>query len=250
LGPAKDFSKENFSLIEMPVATWGPLLAIQPRPLDPHEKLIEPATQFAPLDQALENTGWQDKQFFSQKTYDINCNWKVFVDNYLDGGYHVSVLHRDLAKDLALENYHTETYVDLVIQSCEGKNHELPPRGPERLGGKAVYGWVYPNFMVNIYGPFWDTNYVLPLGVDKTRVVFDYFCDPALLKNEAFIQKSLKESDQVQQEDIFICESVQKGLGSMSYDKGRYAPKLEMGEHLFHTLLAKDVSATPSGKQQ
>src|SRR5256886_8292263 len=21
--------------------------------------------------------------------YDIHCNWKVFVDNYLDGGYHV-----------------------------------------------------------------------------------------------------------------------------------------------------------------
>jgi hypothetical protein len=29
-------------------------------------------------------------------SYPIDCNWKVFVDNYLDGGYHVQYLHKDL----------------------------------------------------------------------------------------------------------------------------------------------------------
>lgn len=25
----------------------------------------------------------------TRKEYVLNCNWKVFADNYLDGGYHV-----------------------------------------------------------------------------------------------------------------------------------------------------------------
>ena len=32
----------------------------------------------------------------------VNCNWKVFVDNYLDGGYHVQHLHKDLAAALSI----------------------------------------------------------------------------------------------------------------------------------------------------
>ncbi len=32
-------------------------------------------------------------QFHSRKEYTLNCNWKVYVDNYLDGGYHVPHLH-------------------------------------------------------------------------------------------------------------------------------------------------------------
>jgi hypothetical protein len=27
----------------------------------------------------------------TRREYVLNCNWKVFADNYLDGGYHVSL---------------------------------------------------------------------------------------------------------------------------------------------------------------
>ena len=45
------------------------------------------------------------------------------------------------------------------------------------------------------------------------------------------------------QEDVDICESVQRGLGSSSYDQGRYSAKREHGEHHFHKLLAADFRA-------
>ena len=44
-------------------------------------------------------------------------------------------------------------------------------------------------------------------------------------------------SDQIQQEDITICENVQKGLQSRTYDRGRYSVKRENGVHHFHALL-------------
>ena len=37
--------------------------------------------------------------------YDVACNWKVFVDNYLDGGYHVDVVHGDLTAGLDIDSY-------------------------------------------------------------------------------------------------------------------------------------------------
>ena len=32
--------------------------------------------------------------FLERRHCAFDCNWKVFVDNYLDGGYHVPYLHR------------------------------------------------------------------------------------------------------------------------------------------------------------
>ena len=50
-------------------------------------------------------------------------------------------------------------------------------------------------------------------------------------------------ADRVQQEDIDICESVQRGLQSRSYDTGRLSVRREAGEHLFHRLLFADLEA-------
>ena len=43
-------------------------------------------------------------QFVARRKYTLACNWKVYVDNYLDGGYHVGHLHRGLAAQLDLDS--------------------------------------------------------------------------------------------------------------------------------------------------
>lgn len=42
-----------------------------------------------------------------RREYIIECNWKVFCDNYLDGGYHVPYAHGTLASGLQLQSYET-----------------------------------------------------------------------------------------------------------------------------------------------
>jgi choline monooxygenase len=85
-----------------------------------------------------------------------------------------------------------------------------------------------------------DTNWVIPHGHDETEVIFDYYFTPETARDGEFVEKSLAASDVVQQEDVDICESVQRGLGSASYDRGRYSVKREQGELHFHRLLARD----------
>jgi choline monooxygenase len=235
----EDFDPSRFGLVPMAVEAWGPLVFIsmgeKPRPL---------ADDLKQLKTDLDAMNVDSLRFVRRRTYTLACNWKVYVDNYLDGGYHVVYLHKGLAGQLDLNSYKTETFDRFSIQSSAAsgkKRSDEAGAGKDfsaRIGGGALYAWIYPNLMINRYGDIMDTNWVLPLGHDRTQVVFDYyFLDP---KNTDFIERSIAASDVVQQEDTGICEAVQVGLMSRSYDRGRYAPR-EIGEYHFHGLLARDL---------
>ena len=110
-----------------------------------------------------------------------------------------------------------------------------------RTGERALYFWVYPNFMINCYEGAMDTNLVVPLGVDRTEVIFDFYFADVSGRSRARNLDSIATSEQIQQEDVAICASVQKGLRSRAYSTGRLSVRREAGEHLFHTLLYDDL---------
>jgi choline monooxygenase len=239
LGKHELFERETFSLKPAAVEVFGALIFIHlgddPPPL---------MSQFAELAPRLEAMGTANLKFVARRSYELRCNWKVYVDNYLDGGYHVSVLHKALAGQLDLDTYVTELFERVSIQSCRTPE-EAPP---ERIGDEALYAFVYPNFMLNRYGPILDTNWVVPLGPERTRVDFDFFFRDTEGPDAAeFIERSIAASHQVQEEDVAICESVQKGLGSPAYDRGIYAPAIETAAYHFHRLLAADLQGGVSG---
>src|SRR4029453_13944477 len=198
------------------------------------------------LARRLQEMNIDSLQFVARRKYTLACNWKVYVDNYLDGGYHVSYLHKGLAGQLDLDSYKTEIFERYSIQSgagAGGSSEKSATDFSERIGDKVLYAWIYPNLMINRYGPMVDPNWVTPKGNAETDVIFDYYFTPETARDKDFVEKSLAASDVVQQEDVDICESVQKGLGSSSYDQGRYSVKREHGEHHFHKLLAADFRA-------
>jgi choline monooxygenase len=183
-------------------------------------------------------------KYFDRRTYTLHCNWKVFVDNYLDGGYHVPHAHKELSSVIEYTKYTIENFERACLQSSPLSSDSKPKSGVAATRqGRAFYLWIYPNFMINAYEGVMDTNLVLPLGEDKCAVIFDYyFADiskNALKKNQA----SLKVSEKVQEEDEAICDSVQRGLASRAYVAGRLSVRREAGEHLFHRLLHADLTS-------
>jgi choline monooxygenase len=160
-------------------------------------------------------------------------------------------LHKGLAAQLDLTTYETKIFDRFSIQSSAGTSdttggdsESVGQDFAERLGKEAVYVWMYPNLMINRYGSTMDTNWVMPITHDRTLVIIDfYFQDVDGPEARDFIEKSMAASEVVQQEDISISESVQRGLCSTSYDRGRYSALKEMGEHHFHRLLAQDFRA-------
>jgi choline monooxygenase len=182
--------------------------------------------------------------WLERRHYTFDCNWKVFVDNYLDGGYHVPHLHQGLDSVLDYRNYQIENGTRFCLQwsplVSAGAEEQT---GAVRQGERALYYWLYPNFMINWYQGVMDTNLVIPRGVAKTEVIFDfYFPDVSAAARERNLQ-SIAVGQRIQDEDTAICKSVQRGLGSRAYEAGRLSVRREAGEHLFHRLLYADLKA-------
>jgi phenylpropionate dioxygenase-like ring-hydroxylating dioxygenase large terminal subunit len=191
--------------------------------------------QFAPLHLSK-------LHFFERRHYSIDCNWKVFVDNYLDGGYHVPHLHKGLNSVLDYSQYTIENGGRYCLQSSPlvSKDAERET-GEVRKGGRALYYWIHPNFMVNLYEGVMDTNLVLPISVDRTEVIFDFYFTDVSEKAAPQNRASIEVGNRIQEEDLGICKSVQRGLTSRAYVAGRLSVRREAGEHLFHRLLAADL---------
>jgi choline monooxygenase len=115
--------------------------------------------------------------------------------------------------------------------------------GITRRGNRAWYFWLYPNFMFNCYEGYLDTNLVIPVDVNHCRVVFDFYFSDISEAARAYNEQSVAVGNRVQDEDLGICEAVQRGLKSCAYGAGRLSLRREAGEQLFHRLLAADLKS-------
>src|ERR1700682_1414458 len=235
-----DFERSANGLVPVRVDTWENFVFVN---LDPEAgSLADFLGSIPPIVAPLHLA--EKLHFFDRRIYTLNCNWKVYVDNYLDGGYHVSHAHKGLSSVIEYTKYTIENFGRACLQCSPLSSDSKSKSGVAATRqGRAFYLWIYPNFMINAYEGVMDTNLVLPMGVDKCAVVFDYyFADirkKALKKNQA----SIKVSEKVQNEDEAICDAVQRGLGSRADVAGGLSVRREAGEHLFHRLLHADLTS-------
>jgi len=199
------------------------------------------------LVQRVAPLGISQLHYFDRRAYEIQCNWKVFVDNYLDGGYHVPYLHKGLNSVLDYKEYTIENEDRYCLQSSPMvQSSEDAATGATRKGDRAWYFWQYPNLMINCYEGYMDTNYVIPIDADHCRVIFDFYFSDVSESRRAHNMQSVEVGNRVQDEDLGICEDVQRGLKSRAYRAGRLSVRREAGEHLFHRLLAADLKGIPA----
>jgi choline monooxygenase len=232
-----NFDRAQNGLVPIRVEAWEKFVFINLNSETPslQQHLGKMLEQFKPL-------GLANLHFAERREYELQCNWKVFVDNYLDGGYHVPHLHKGLNSILTYKEYTIENFETFCLQSSP-----IDAAGGEAMTaavrkGQALYYWLYPNLMLNWYEGYLDTNFVVPLGIDKMKVVFEFYfadvSDAAKPRNK----QSMDVSERIQDEDHSICESVQRGLSSRAYGAGRLSVRREAGEQLFHQLLHKDLT--------
>ena len=244
---AKDepgFKQEEFSLLAIQVATWGPFLFVnldaQARPL---------AELLGELPQLVEATGVPLNAIKRRvrHTYDIAANWKVVVDNYLEC-YHCPIAHPAFSDLIDLNDYHITEYDNFSTQTGPVRN--AARNGKERnlyaigAGVEAgFYAYLWPNFMVNIYpGPGnVSLNLILPVDAHHTQAIYEYCFVDAVGEEEE--RDFVKFIDQVQQEDIVLCESVQRGLRSGYYQQGKLLLSREHALRHFQKLVYQCIGS-------
>ncbi len=233
----KNFERQQNGLLPMKASIWEKFVFVN---LDAQAGAIEDF--FGGLVKRVAPLRVTKLHYFDSRTYDIACNWKVFVDNYLDGGYHVPHLHKGLNSVLDYKEYTIENEDRYCLQSSPMvASGEDAATGATRQGDRAWYFWQYPNLMINCYEGYMDTNLVIPLDVDHCRVIFDFYFGDVSEAARSYNEQSVAVGARVQDEDLGICEDVQRGLKSRAYGAGRLSVRREAGEHLFHRLLAADL---------
>ncbi|MFZ1928207.1 MAG: aromatic ring-hydroxylating dioxygenase subunit alpha [Candidatus Sulfotelmatobacter sp.] len=233
----ENFDRAQNGLVPIRVETWECFVFIN---LD--NNAVPLADFLGGLAKRVAPLGISKLHYFDRRTFNIRCNWKVFVDNYLDGGYHVPHLHKGLNSVLDYKHYTIENEDRYCLQSSPMvTSAEDAATGATRKGDRAWYFWQHPNLMINCYAGYMDTNLVIPVDVDHCKVIFDfYFADISDASRE-YNEQSVNVGNRVQEEDLGICEDVQRGLNSRAYRAGRLSVRREAGEQLFHRLLAADL---------
>lgn len=233
------FDRSTMGMVPLRCETWEQFILVN---FDPNaEPLSDYLGKIPGQSRGFQFTGLE---LAERRDYVIDCNWKVYVDNYLEG-YHIPIAHPGLMREIDYTQYRTDTFryysqqfapIRALKPSDSAVRTYAPGAGTLK---EALYFWIFPNLMLNIYPDNISTNLIVPLSHDKTLTIFEWFFHDA--KSEAArerIQRAIAFSDEVQQEDIGLCRAVQRGLHSSTYDRGRYSPKRENGVHHFHLLLA------------
>jgi choline monooxygenase len=222
-GPAPDFDPRQFGLFPIRVETWRGLVFVS---LEPD---IAPLSQWvAPLESRLKSSDWGGLKVALKRNHPIACNWKTYVENYLEG-YHVPVMHPSLDAEIDSDRYavNMDGYVAL---------HEAPLR---RSGAvyDGLWAWLWPNLGVNVYGEGIMLERISPLGHAATRLDYIYLMPDGVEVSD----ETLAMSDTVTEEDVWITQQVQINLNSDVYEKGRLSTRHEGAVAAFQAFIREAI---------
>ena len=233
----QDFKPEQFALTAVRAEEWFNLVFLN---LDPNAQPL--GRSLGELPRQAERFAFTGMKLFERRTYDMKCNWKTYIDNYLEG-YHLPSVHPGLNRELDYDAYSVELHSRYVRQFSPIRGAQpgdtIPRRYQEaREDLTTDYFWIFPNWMLNCYPDNVQLNVIVPLETERTLAVFEWYLPEKDLGSQA-AKDSVRFSDEVQREDVTICETVQRNLHSRSYERGRYSVKQEKGVHAFHRMYAE-----------
>jgi choline monooxygenase len=234
---ACEFKYEEFGLLPVRAEEWGAWVFVN---LDPQAKSL--AETLFQLTQQSARYDLAKLKLYERREYHIECNWKVYIDNYLEG-YHLPSVHPSLNRELDYGQYTTELHEVYSRQwsPIRGpQNESTTNRRYRQAEGDDVadYFWIFPNWMLNCYPDNISLNIVLPVGVERCVAIFEWYFPEGSTASSA-VAETVRFSDEIQQEDGHICEVVFQNLKSRAYERGRFSAKQERGVHHFHRLYAQ-----------
>ncbi|WP_211589785.1 SRPBCC family protein [Microbispora sp. H11081] len=236
-----DFDKNEICLDQVLVEEFGGFVYVN---LDPSA---------APLgeqagDLAAEIARWApdvaELTFAKRLTYDIASDWKNVIDNFLEC-YHCHIAHKEFVDLVDMDTYEVKTHGIWSSHFAEAGKQE---NAAYDVAGASVtehaVWWLWPNTCLLRYpgrGNFMVLQ-VIPAGPGRTLETWDFYFETAELM-DAEVEAVRYIDEVLQQQDIAIVESVQRGMSTPAFDQGRivYDPSgsglSEHGVHHFHGLV-------------
>lgn len=200
--------------------------------------------RWAAFDQPLYHGG-ADSTF----TLEVNCNWKLAVENYCES-YHLPWVHPGLNSYSRLEDHYHIEEEELfsgqgtrVYRQLKGDKGEVFPdfKGlSDKWDTAAEYITAFPNVLLGVHRDHTYAIILEPQGPEKTREhVHLFYATPAT--DDALRARNTKQWKDIFVEDVFVVEGMQRGRHAVSFDGGRFSPAMDGPTHLFHAWVAGRV---------
>jgi choline monooxygenase len=227
-GEAANFDKKDFGLFPIRVGIWRGQVFVNLNgdALSLDQAMAAMSSETAPFDM-------EGYIFHSSAEHEMACNWKTYVDNYAEG-YHVQAIHPGLDREIDAKQYE-------VIVRDRHAVHQAPQRDGANYSG--LWLWRFPNLALNIYPTGMNIERMVPLGPNRTKLVYNFFFQDVSPAAEPTIKAAIEAGHQVAREDIRICEAVQRNLDAGLYDTGRLSPRHENGVWYFQKLVRDALAA-------
>ena len=198
----------------------------------------------------------EELQFAQRDTYDVACNWKVMIDNFLEC-YHCHPAHKDFVDLVDMDSYRTTVHgifssqVSGAARSTDNNAYKFE-KGDVDFGYAGWFLFLYLTIWVYPGEPNISTLQIIPAGNGRTIEYQDWFVPEGEATKQ--LQDAMDYQKEVlQPEDVALCEKVQKGLNSKGYNQGRFVIDSEMSElsehavHHFQSLVVKALGAELEG---
>jgi phenylpropionate dioxygenase-like ring-hydroxylating dioxygenase large terminal subunit len=235
-GAEPGFRKEDFALRALRLETYGPFIFVNPDDAAPP---LDEVMGELPSIVARTGVDLGALRCHERREYRLKANWKVVVENFLEC-YHCQVAHPSFADAIDLNSYEIDEY--RYVSTQHG-----PPKHDETVADLQVkegrYNYVWPTFMLNIYpGPGnASTNQIIPIDEGNTLAVYEYFYEDGA--PEGFAIETTGLIHQVMVEDITLCESVQRGMRTGTFEHGRLILRYEHAIRHFQNLVRESLAA-------
>jgi choline monooxygenase len=220
---------ERTSLFPVHTKTWNGLIFIclSQDPPDFDDSLGD-------LKKAASGVDLLNFKYHKSAQHNINCNWKTYVENYLEG-YHISYIHPSLNEEVNTKTYKVIPMEKIALHESEpneDKKHEALNEG--------LWVWHWPYGAINTYKNGMNLELIIPTGPDTMILQYYYLFDHDA--DEDNIKQTIAMSKEVTNEDIDICERVQSNLNAGTYQDGELSSKHESGIIYFHELIKRSLN--------
>jgi len=230
-GEAEGFDPARFPLFGIRVEVARGFVFVN---LDPGAPPL--AAELGPFLQVAKDVPFEAAAFHGRVQHDLACNWKTYVENYLEG-YHIPFLHPALSREVDGRAYRVRPGPGYVL-------HEVPTQASATNPVyQGFWAWVAPNVAFNVYANGMSVERMLPTGPRSMRIEYLFFFRDLGESGQAARDAALAMCRQVTLEDQTLCEMVQRNLDAGVYTRGRLSPRHEAGVFTFQQHVRAALAA-------
>jgi choline monooxygenase len=217
-GPASGLNTADYHLFPIRAEAWRGFVFVN---LD---------LSAAPLADALRpleaQFGGASRRLSARMTHShkVACNWKVFVENYLEG-YHLEGVHPGLEADVHAGRG------ELIIEGDVVRHDVAANHGD--TGG--LWAWVWPNLGFSLFRGVLQVEQIRPESPDTFTLRHLYLYEP----EDPGIDAATLTNERISEEDAWICEKVQENLDAGVYRQGPLSPSHEAAVAWFQDRVAR-----------